>query len=312
MSSLVIELQREALDPSVNVTDLLRKALVVSKKLDLPDFSNWISNELDGYRGESPLPAYRKLRGEIKVLNPVLGWIPVIIPDSNLAQALENAYERDVFQPIGEIVALVNESTQKDGVIIFNYPSQSESMLMQIMEHPMRPALHIQRSQLYGIIDAVRNAVLNWSLQLEKDGIVGKGLTFSPKERKAAAQTQNINYFYGDVSNAQIQQSTNHSTQTSKVHQLNIGDVARFVHDLKQAIPRLSLNDNDRSEIAAEANTIEAQIGSPKPKHNIIRESLHSIRSILENAAGNALGNAASGTAGAALLATLLKLLGVQ
>jgi hypothetical protein len=33
MSSLVLELQRDALDPSISVLNLLRKALVVAKKL---------------------------------------------------------------------------------------------------------------------------------------------------------------------------------------------------------------------------------------------------------------------------------------
>ena len=37
MSSLVEQLQAEALDPKVSVTDLLRKALVVAKKLGIED-----------------------------------------------------------------------------------------------------------------------------------------------------------------------------------------------------------------------------------------------------------------------------------
>ena len=48
MASLVQELQKEALDPNVKVSDLLRKALVVSKKLGIAEIEAWINKELNG------------------------------------------------------------------------------------------------------------------------------------------------------------------------------------------------------------------------------------------------------------------------
>ena len=48
MDSLVLELQRECLAPGVSVTDLLRKALVVARKLGVKDLQSWIENELNG------------------------------------------------------------------------------------------------------------------------------------------------------------------------------------------------------------------------------------------------------------------------
>jgi len=47
--SLVLELQKEALDQRVSVSHLLRKALVVVRKLKLSEFQNWIEIELNGY-----------------------------------------------------------------------------------------------------------------------------------------------------------------------------------------------------------------------------------------------------------------------
>jgi hypothetical protein len=49
MTSLVEELQRDALDSSVSVLDLLRKALVVATKLNIDEFKEWIELELKGY-----------------------------------------------------------------------------------------------------------------------------------------------------------------------------------------------------------------------------------------------------------------------
>ncbi len=49
MSSVIVELQREALDRNVHVSDLLRKALVVARNLALTEFQRWIELELNGY-----------------------------------------------------------------------------------------------------------------------------------------------------------------------------------------------------------------------------------------------------------------------
>ncbi|NEP10109.1 MAG: hypothetical protein F6K14_07810 [Symploca sp. SIO2C1] len=53
MGSLVIELQKDAYDPSVSALTLLRKALVVAKKLDIKEFQKWIDLELSGYTSTS-------------------------------------------------------------------------------------------------------------------------------------------------------------------------------------------------------------------------------------------------------------------
>jgi hypothetical protein len=41
MTSIVLRLQEEALDQGVSVTDQLRKAFVVARKLGLKDFEAW-------------------------------------------------------------------------------------------------------------------------------------------------------------------------------------------------------------------------------------------------------------------------------
>ncbi len=68
-----------------------------------------------------------------------------------------------------------------------------------------------------------------------------------------------------------------------------------FVPELKEALNRLDLEgglglDEDRlSELAAEIRTIEAQMGSPRPKAQIVRLSLESIEGIMEGSTDNAV-----------------------
>src|SRR5262249_45411953 len=49
VASLVIELQRDALNPRVPVSSLLRKVVVVARKLGLRDLEKWTQLELRGY-----------------------------------------------------------------------------------------------------------------------------------------------------------------------------------------------------------------------------------------------------------------------
>lgn len=58
MSAIVLELQQDALNPSVSALNLLRKALVVATKLNIEEFQQWIELELNGYKG-APIPEYR-------------------------------------------------------------------------------------------------------------------------------------------------------------------------------------------------------------------------------------------------------------
>ena len=70
MSSIVIELQREAMDNHSDIGNLLRKAMVIAVKLRLPEMSAWCKSELNGYTDERTIPTYRIVRGELKVYNP--------------------------------------------------------------------------------------------------------------------------------------------------------------------------------------------------------------------------------------------------
>ena len=92
--SLVLELQRLATDRSNDLTDLLRKALLVATKLRTDDFRQWINNELHGY-GDSKVPAYRTAQADLRAKNPYHGLIPFVIQDQRLADLILNVDLRE-------------------------------------------------------------------------------------------------------------------------------------------------------------------------------------------------------------------------
>jgi hypothetical protein len=217
MSSLVLELQQEALDSRGGIIDLMRKAYVVAVKLNLSQFKEWIDIELNGYIGTNiELPHYRRIYGSLRVWNPFHGFQPFFAPPE---------IEKIVTQmplniPLSEIEAIANDSSNESHVAM-SFPSEIRIWLMRGMSGPapLEPSLLVSRTAFTRILNAVRDAVLKWSLELEKNGIVGEGMSFTAEEKKIAAQKEgelarivNITII-GQMSDSSLQQGSERAKQ---------------------------------------------------------------------------------------------------
>ncbi len=283
MGSLVLELQRESLDSKVQITDLLRKALVVARKLGIKEFQLWAESELGGYSKGLAIPEYRNVRGQVRCWNPFNGWIEFRLP-AKLAEVV-SCYPQG--QAVGELESLL--TNDKSSIIVMSYPPDQEQMLIELQgAAALKPALIIDPSVLRGIIDSVRNVILNWTLKLEEDGITGENMTFTLKEKHAASSgTYHIGTYIGSMTQSQLQQDTRDSSQSMTVNELDVSKVLSVLDEIKKAVADINLPRETKDELDAEIATAETQAKSPKPKYRIIRESLHTVRNILEGTAGS-------------------------
>jgi hypothetical protein len=286
MGSIVRELQRDAMDRQVRVSDLLRKALVVARKLGITEFDEWIEHELDGYPKGATYPKYRSVRGRVMYLNPYHGLQPVIFQSAKDEKSFS-------VRPTSDTIAGVEALLEgKKGSYMMPYSADVGMKMMNAIGSPSPPVLVFQRSQLAGLLDTVRNVVLRWALKLEDDGITGEGLSFTaPELATAAAAHYSVNNFYGSVSGIQIQQATSKSTQTLAYEGIDLAQVPALIKEIRASRAKLRLTADQAGELDAELDTLKAQASSPKPKRAVIAEGLQSIRVILENAAGNLVAN---------------------
>lgn len=283
MSSVIIELQREALDQDIPVSDLLRKALVVARKLKLSEFQEWIENELNGYKGK--VPEYRMATGQIRGWNPYNGWIPLMFEDPREGEALSR---RATGQSIAELEDLVRQGS-KSSTLHMPYPQEIQRRLSKGFGYETEVSLFVGRSSIVKVIDAVRNIILNWALKLEEEGILGEGLSFSDDEKAVAVQSpQNINNFYGSVQNPQIAQGNEQAIQVSSTFQVDIDAIKSLINRIEKTVSEISLTKEAKEELTSEIATLKAQVSSPNPKKGIVKESLLSIKNILEAAGGSA------------------------
>lgn len=281
MSGIVIELQRDALDKSIHTSDLLRKALLVARKLKITEIESWLQLELNGYTDANieSFPAYRWITGEIKSFNPYNGmWLPIMFPESE--SEIHRALTR---RPCNQAIAEIENLVTKGGKLSMPYSTDVQAKLIKAAGLLSPPVLIIPESKLHGIVDAVRTAILDWALKLEEGGITGENMSFSEEDRKTASH---ITFNIGSMSNSQIQADTSHSQQVLANISFDPKAILDFVAKTRISLSNLQLEKTKNEELASELDTLEAQAKSPIPKDSILRESMKSVRTILEGVAG--------------------------
>ena len=106
-------------------------------------------------------------------------------------------------------------------------------------------------SQLKKILEAIKDEILKWTLELEKRGIIGQDMTFNEKEKQSAVnQTFHIQQFtgvIGDVKNSSVQ-IYNYST-------------------IHQTLKQLGVSQNERNELENVMDTLAKATPAEKPKH---------------------------------------------
>ncbi|WP_308008929.1 hypothetical protein [uncultured Fusobacterium sp.] len=187
--SLVLELQKEIIDNTISGIDTLRKAYAISRKLAINNMSEWLNNELNGYKDMNEIPEYRNINGIIEAFNPFYGWCPVGFDDIEVEDTFSNLR---INNPISELEKMIEKS--EEGMIYLDTTGTinlRNELQVKIRFKTSVPAFS-------KIVDIVKNMILEWTLELEKNGILGKEMTFSAEEKEKSQQIVSINISGGN------------------------------------------------------------------------------------------------------------------
>jgi hypothetical protein len=271
--SLIEQLQLDAVDGQASITDLLRRAKLAASKLKSSDFAAWVEVEMNGYGAQTPVPHYRRVRGNVKFFNPYRGWQPVF--------GLENV-ERDVRQPVGELFTL---SKDEAGFLTIGVSEKLRRRIASQIEFECDVQMHVSRAAVYGVVDAVRNNVLDWAVKLEKAGIHGRGLAFTPEETKAAQNLNVTNNYHAPV--ALVSQGNSNTIQG--VSQTNSSatpqEIADAVGSLLKAIAMGDEVDTDTDAVVADLAQAETDLRAGRVPFGKLSKALQ----VLDNAEDIAL-----------------------
>jgi hypothetical protein len=182
LPGLVDELQRAATDPNVAIGDLLRKAKLVASKLGQAETALWIDAELSGTFQELPFPEYRRVPVRAMHYHPTHGTFPLVTSDARVNEIVNGAVP--VPRPAREIEQFANGD--EDNIFI-SVPPGAVDALRSLGAAVFDVRLLASRAAFAGILDGIRTRVLDWSLELERNGVHGEGMSFSPDEKSRAS-----------------------------------------------------------------------------------------------------------------------------
>ena len=274
MKSIIQQLQLEAADSTTSVTSLLAKAKIVATKLKLDDFLGWINQEINGYSGE--VPSYRTIPVEVKAFNPYHGWQPVIFTNIESQKILSR---RDISQPISGVEATIGQ----EGALEVPLNPEARATISEAIGFEGQITSFTSKNAIKTILEAVRNKVLDISLQLEAEGIVGDGITFSKEEVEVAdsiagkihiGTIQNFSGSIGDISGQAV--------VSNEQNIYSINSVKELLDLIDQQKNNIGLNPEKLSLLNEEIFQIRSEIALPDPKQIAVRDRLSSIKSILQ------------------------------
>lgn len=222
--SLVLELQRDLISNEVELTTILRKALLISNKLSIKESIQWLEYEMNGYPNTSGLfPEYRDVTCNPKALNPYYGWQPLIFDDGNNWDMLKSV-------PIHWSVAEIENILKKSSDMIYLGGNRAEIVAKSI---DTQVRFEVSAASLYNILEQVRIKLLNWTTELEQKGILGNGISFSPEEKISA---QN---FHNCIFDNSVKNSGALGTNIDFNNSGNIGDSNSITNNVTNAIDDL-------------------------------------------------------------------------
>jgi hypothetical protein len=174
MSTPLSDLIAQASDPTVKTADLLRKGMVVARQLKQPEWAIWIGYELQGYPDEVELPPYRQMRCELMARDSARRLIPIQFDDPQVAFLF-------TWCRCGLPVGPLEEMVIPGKPLSFCFAADVAVEMMQELRISMVPERVLGVNQVRSLIDAVRDKLLSWALDLAEAGIEGDEMPSPPQ-----------------------------------------------------------------------------------------------------------------------------------
>ena len=244
--TLLDDIRADLVNESTSLSNTLRKAKILASIMGIQEFQDWTNSELSGYQDRSTLPNYRQFPG----LN--LGTFSgprqsraknVILPTYNLPDAVKTFAENLMLaHGVSELEAMLADNSgdqyklswPQEYVLLARESIRMSNGMVLIAAH--QP---ITRPLLSGILDNVKNKLLDFILELQVNNITLESF------EEGDVDTDNIrNIFYVNVyGNNNVVASGENVHQKAKV--VNRGDIESLLSYFRE----LGANEEDLDEL---------------------------------------------------------------
>jgi AbiTii len=232
--SLLKEIHEGAVEGSSDLATVLRKCRLLAAKLKHDEFKAWVDSELDGYYNGAELPSYRKFGGQcfghFSGPRDVMRDAP-IAESSIPVDCRELLTQMEMREGIGGIQELLR--THKSDLKHQWPPDACRLISGQYASHYtlIQAWQLVPRSGVVGLLDTVRNKILNFALEIEATnpdaGEATTGTAAVSKEKVTHIFNTTIHGNVANVASGQhIQQSA-----TVSVQQGDFRSLAAYLRD---------------------------------------------------------------------------------
>lgn len=206
-----------SVDNKTSISVILRKCLVLAHELKNQRLQTWVERELDGYKKEDEVPPYRRIQIVAKGIffGPGGGQIndqplnPFILKEEHRYWATEAIF----FEPIGGIPEDIKDNFSRPWPPGLTTMYQSDFIRGYALNRAWQD---IPGTAITALIDAVRNKVLRFALEIKEElGATGDDAKAIPQEK---IEQSVINIIYGGnimiagtVDNSAVQQGGAHA-----------------------------------------------------------------------------------------------------
>lgn len=262
--SLLREIQKDAVNSNVSISDLLRKCKILAYRLGNEDFKSWVDFELNGYKSNDLLPEYRKLyvgsRGHF-VGSFGRSFNNADIPTHGLPEKLQEICTKAIFtNPIAALESYaVNDKNDQltqswDLAILAKYGSNMYSDFNCIQAWKVIPI-----AAVIGIIDTVKTKILNFVLEIEIiNPEAGEAeLNSNPIPQDQISQIFNIN-ISGNVQN--LASGNHHSNIQQEIINQLPQEFIKLIDELKQT----DIDNEVALEVSRRIEILGTTIGTDK------------------------------------------------
>lgn len=146
----------------------------------------------------------------------------------------------------------------------------------------MKRVRYLQGEGLINVSEAIRDTE---SINLTHKGVREVEDAMSKRDEPTEYFPAFSSVYANTVDNSSKQQSSSENVQAlTTITENNRLEVVRIIQSLKTWTGQLALDDDQRSEVEADIQTVETQLGSPRPKVRLIELSLQSVKRTIEEA----------------------------
>ena len=135
---------------------------------------------MNGYKDLEDTPEYRCIFGEISSWNQYHGWQPVVFYDNDMSNKF--SYQ-SITDSVPKLQSLIFSNC---GTIEKPFYGRANELLSELTGLETKFAFISGINSLDDILGKVKNCILDWTITLERNGVLGEGFSFTNEEKSIA------------------------------------------------------------------------------------------------------------------------------